>query len=154
MRTKNMSEQLRNKLSMARAKKKMTELISSVQGLTFIDYESDLQKIPSPALLWRRITPIDAVPSKTIRLDAARSDLLDWVLSCLKQANIYNEFYISIGGIAQLPWVKVQVSDSNWMSQLWDALGILDIILLSHDKKCLAAFSEEEHLLEAYIIEL
>ncbi len=154
MSTDSRSQKLKDKLAgiaLLHTSKKLQDLLSSVEGMKWMGYSEDTETPFPPSSFWQRIIKIDAEPSAKIPKETADEELLLWLMECFQQLNSGSSCYLSIGGLNQLPWAKVQINErSDWLLTLWNK-GVREFIILSADQSSMLGVTQEEYYYFAYL---
>ena len=137
---------------MAKASKRLSPLIASVESISFIGFSDDSDNMIVPLFLWKKLASFETRPSSKVKDKSSTEELNDWLMDSLKKANIGKECYLSIGEFGELPWTKVQVCGSNdWIRLLWDQLETHEFIILASNKNSYLGLIEDEDHYEAHI---
>lgn len=136
-----MSEELRQKLLLAKERKRKAQIEHELPADVFLGFVNDFDTpdwINESLSIFRRT---DSHPEYSITTEDL-TELGDWI-EFLAIQHIPGDAFLTQTGLKNFPWLKCSSKSPGWAKALLKVLG-RDLILLSSDKrKMLVAFEEE-----------
>lgn len=131
--------------------RRVQELLISVPSVTWLGLVVDEFSI-TPTSLWKSIVNIDSEPTTKIPGNLPKHEIDEWLKNCLHQVGSVTEYYLSIGGMGMLPWIKIGVSTGEqWILDIWDLANVHDMLIVPVSQFQMLAITSEEWYYYAFI---